>query len=105
LNVCRKLACQIELEPRNKLSSCEASILGLTAPSLIRSLLSKHDLSGKTLVPFITHGGYGLGQSLSVIAEQSPQAQLLEGLFLEADQERRTLEQVTSWLGGVQITR
>jgi len=80
-------------------------IWGMTAPSVIRSFLSKHDLSGKTLVPFITHGGYGLGQSLSVIAEQSPQAQLLEGFSLEADQERRTLEQVTSWLGGVQITR
>jgi hypothetical protein len=24
--------------------------------------LSKHDLSGKTLILFITHGGYGLGR-------------------------------------------
>ena len=44
-------------------------IWGMTAPSIIRSFLSKHDLSGKTLVPFITHGGYGLGQSLGVVAE------------------------------------
>jgi flavodoxin len=80
-------------------------IWGMSAPSVIRSFLSKHDLSGKTLVPFITHGGYGLGQSLSVVAEHAPQARLLEGFSLEADQERRTLEQVTSWLGGVRITR
>ena len=80
-------------------------IWGMSAPSVIRSFLSKHDLSGKTLVPFITHGGYGLGQSLSVVAEQAPRARLLEGFSMEADQERRTLEQVTSWLGGVQITR
>ena len=78
-------------------------IWGMSAPSVIRSFLSKHDLSGKTLVPFITHGGYGLGQSLSVVAEHAPQARLLEGFSLEADQERRTLEQVTSWLGGVQV--
>lgn len=78
-------------------------IWGMSAPSVIRSFLSKHDLSGKTLVPFITHGGYGLGNSLSVVGEHAPQARLLEGLSLEADQERRTLEQVTSWLGSVQV--
>ena len=80
-------------------------IWGMSAPSVIRSFLSKHDLSGKTLVPFITHGGYGLGNSLSVVGEHAPQARLLEGFSLEADQERRTLEQVTSWLGGIQIPR
>ena len=80
-------------------------IWGMSAPSVIRSFLSQHDLSGKTLIPFITHGGYGLGQSLSVVAEHAPQARLLEGFSIEADQERRTLEQVTSWLSGVQVAR
>ena len=37
-------------------------IWGETAPPVIRSFLSQHDLSGKTLVPFITHGGYGQGR-------------------------------------------
>ncbi len=78
-------------------------IWGMSAPSVIRSFLSQHDLSGKTLVPFITHGGFGLGNSLSIVSEHAPQARLLEGFSLEADQERRTLEQVTSWLGGVQV--
>lgn len=74
-------------------------IWGETAPPLIRSFLSSHDLSGKTLVPFITHGGYGAGNSLSVLAAHAPRAQLLDaGLIMEADQERRTLERVTQWL-------
>ena len=80
-------------------------IWGMSAPSVIRSFLSKHDLSGKTLVPFITHGGYGVGQSLSVVADRAPRARLLEGFSLKADQERRTLEQVTSWLDGVPIAK
>jgi flavodoxin len=42
---------------------------GTTAPMVARSFLSRHDLSGKTLVPFITHGGYRLGSSLAVVAE------------------------------------
>jgi flavodoxin len=74
-------------------------IWGMTAPAVIRSFLSHHDLSGKTIVPFITHGGYGLGQSLAVIAAHAPQARLVEGFSLQADQERETLSQVTRWLG------
>jgi flavodoxin len=80
-------------------------IWGMSVPPVIRSFLSQHDLSSKTLIPFITHGGYGLGDSLTVVAEHAPQARFIEGFSIEADQERRTLEQVTSWLGGVQIDR
>jgi flavodoxin len=80
-------------------------IWGTTAPSVIRAFLSKHDLSGKTLIPFITHGGYGLGSSLSVVAEYAPRANLVEGFSMEADQERRTRDQVRDWLGGAQIPR
>jgi flavodoxin len=74
-------------------------IWGETAPPLIRSFLSSHDLSGKTLIPFITHGGYGAGNSLSVVAAHAPRARLLDaGLIMQADQERQTLERVTRWL-------
>ncbi|TIN27349.1 MAG: flavodoxin [Mesorhizobium sp.] len=78
-------------------------IWGMTAPSVIRSFLSKHDLSGKTLVPFITHGGYGIGQSLKVLADHAPGARLIEGFSKQCDQERQTLEEVTGWLGRVEL--
>ena len=78
-------------------------IWGMSAPPPIRSFLSGHDLSGKTIVPFITHGGYGLGQSLAVVAEHAPRARVIEGFSLQADQERDTLSRVTEWLGGVEI--
>lgn len=42
-------------------------IWGMTAPSPIRSFLATHDLTGKRLIPFITHGGYGTGDSLDVV--------------------------------------
>ena len=78
-------------------------IWGQTAPSVIRSFLSKHDLSGKTIIPFITHGGYGLGSSLEVVAAHAPRAKLLDGLTMQADQERHTVETVGAWLGGLKI--
>ncbi|CAH2405876.1 flavodoxin [Mesorhizobium escarrei] len=80
-------------------------IWGMTAPSVIRSFLSQHDLSGKTLVPFITHGGYGLGNSLAVIAEHAPDARLIDGFSKQCDQERETLREVTRWLESVEIGR
>lgn len=81
-------------------------IWGQTAPPVIRSFLSSHDLAGKTLIPFITHGGFGLGSSLAVLAAHAPQARLLvAGLSMEADQERQTLDRVTDWLQRVPLTR
>lgn len=79
-------------------------IWGTTVPPVIRSFLSAHDLSGKTLIPFITHGGYGAGNSKSVLASDAPNARLLDGFVMEMDQERRTMERVTSWLSGVPQT-
>ena len=78
-------------------------IWGMTAPPVIRSFLSAYDLSGKTLVPFITHGGYGAGRSLSVLADHTKGARILRPFVMEADQERRTLAQVSSWLRNVKV--
>ncbi|SFL03558.1 Flavodoxin [Mesorhizobium albiziae] len=80
-------------------------VWGTTAPSIIRSFLSQHDLSGKTLVPFITHGGYGTGSSQDVVAQHAGRARLLDGFVKQCDQERETIAEVTQWLGGVQVSR
>lgn len=76
-------------------------IWGETAPPVIRSFLRSHDLKGKTLRPFITHGGYGLGSSLSVLASLAPGARIEPAFSMEADQEKRTLNKVNGWLEGV----
>lgn len=73
-------------------------IWGESTPPIIRSFLSNHDLSGKTLIPFVTHGGYGLGNSRDVIARHAPRARLQQGFLMQADQERQTMERVNEWL-------
>ena len=80
-------------------------IWGETAPPIIRSFLSAHDLSGKTLVPFITHGGYGLGNSEAVIKRHAPKALLRPGFSLQADQERQTMDRVNEWMRDVPVRR
>jgi flavodoxin len=80
-------------------------VWGTTAPSIIRSFLSAHDVADKTLVPFITHGGYGPGSSIEVLSQHAPRAQLVAEFVKQCDQERETLEQVTQWLGGIDARR
>ena len=76
-------------------------IWGTTAPPVIRSFLHRHDPHGKTLRPFITHGGYGPGDSMDVLRAHAVGATIAEPFVMEADQERRTLTQVRGWLGTV----
>jgi hypothetical protein len=73
-------------------------IWGETAPPIIRSFLKAHDLVGKTVIPFVTHGGYGLGNSQSVLASHAPKARLQRCFSMQADQERQTMDRVNGWL-------
>lgn len=103
------------IEPALKLkapgiSDCRTLLLGFpiwgeTAPPIIRSFLSAHDLSGKTLIPFITHGGYGLGDSLKVIARHAPGAVVKAGFVMQGEQERQFMDRVNGWLRGAPIAR
>lgn len=49
------------------------------APPVI-TFLAEADLSGKTIIPFITHGGGGLGRSASDIEELCPNSTVLESM-------------------------
>jgi flavodoxin len=51
-----------------------------TIPRPVATFLSEYDFSGKTIVPFCTHEGSGLGQSVSDIRELWPQSTILAGL-------------------------
>lgn len=73
-------------------------IWGTSVPPVVQSFLSSHNLAGKLLIPFITHGGYGKGDSDDILARLAPTARREKPLVLECDQERRTTETVTSWL-------
>lgn len=73
-------------------------VWGETVPPAVRTLLSLHDWQGKTLIPFITHGGYGPGDCQAQLAKRAPGATIRPAFVMEADQERRTTTSVTTWL-------
>ena len=76
-------------------------IWGEALPVPVQTFLTTHDLAGKTVVPFITHGGYGTGSAPDTLAELAPDANILEPFVLEMDQERATLNSVSAWLESV----
>ena len=49
-------------------------------PMPVASFLEEYDFSGKTIVPFCSHGGGRFGQSLTAITKLAPDAVLGEGL-------------------------
>lgn len=76
-------------------------IWGMALPAPMRSFLAGHDLSGRTVLPFVTHGGYGAGNAMETVAGLVPDARLAETFVLECDQERDTLRRLGGWLDTV----
>lgn len=77
-------------------------VWGTSVPPVVQTFLTTHNLAGKMLIPFITHGGYGPGDSSEILASLAPAARREKPLVMECDQERRTTETVASWLKTVQ---
>lgn len=76
-------------------------IWGTALPAPMRSLLSSVNLAGKTLLPFITHGGYGPGSSIAALGTLAPGVAIADPFVLECDQERDNLDALQTWLGRV----
>ena len=48
----------------------------------------QYDLRGKTVIPFNTNAGYGIGTSFQAVAQLCPQSTVLEGLAIRGGIER-----------------
>lgn len=73
-------------------------IWGMDLPAVTASFLMGHDLSGKTVVPIITHGGYGAGDAVATARALAPNARFTEPFVLECNQERNDLDSLNEWL-------
>lgn len=68
------------------------------APQAILSFLNQYDMSGKKVIPFCTHDGYGAGSSYCTISNACPQAEVLSGIAVEAKDVDAAENTVTDWL-------
>ena len=69
-----------------------------TIPMAMCTFLEQYDLSGKTVVPFCTHGRGGPGRSVSDITNLCPNADILQGFAVEGSSANQAQNDVAGWL-------
>lgn len=75
-----------------------------SVPQAVLSFLEQYDLSGKTVIPFCTHDGYGAGRSYQVIEEASHAEVCLDGIAIEAEDVPDSHETIAAWLADIGIS-
>lgn len=79
-------------------------IWATNAPRAIFTFISQYDLSGKTIIPFCTHDGYGAGSSYGDITDAiEGETAVLDGLAIEATDVPESADTVAGWLESIGI--
>ena len=75
-------------------------------PMAVYAFLEEYDLSGKTIIPFVTSGGSGFSKSISEIQNLHPNAEVLtEGYKVTHSKvDDVTLEDIEQWLDSLEIS-
>ena len=84
---------------------------GMQLPPPMKSFLKQYNLGGKTIVPFNTNAGYGIGTSFETVKELCPKSTIVEGfstkggverdgiLFvMEGEKEKQVDVEIQNWL-------
>lgn len=69
-----------------------------TIPMPIATLLEQYDFSGKAIIPFCSHGGGRLGQSVSDISKLAPRATIKEALSVHYGGGSSLQKEIDAWL-------
>lgn len=67
------------------------------APTIINTFLESYDLTGKTIIPFATSGGSGMGKTNEKLLPSCNGAKLLEGKVIKAN---ATVKELADWTNG-----
>jgi flavodoxin len=91
---------------------------GMQLPPPMKSFLNQYDLSGKTVVPFNTNAGYGVGSTFETIKKLCPKSKILEGFsikggverdgiyfVMEGEKEKQARDEVKKWLKKINLTK
>ena len=69
-----------------------------TYPQVMFTFFNKYDLSGKTIIPFTTHEGSGLGSCVDDVKKAYPKANVTNGFSIYGHDVRTGKERVEKWL-------
>lgn len=69
-----------------------------TFPQVMFTFFDKYDLNGKTIIPFSTHEGSGLGNIVNDLKSIYPNATFKEAFCMYGHETRQDLSKVSDWL-------
>lgn len=69
-----------------------------TMPMVVFTFLQHYDLSGKTIKPFCTHEGSGMGRSESDLKELLPNSDVQPGLPIRGSSVKSSKSSVEAWI-------
>lgn len=72
-------------------------------PMIMNTFMEAHDFSGKTVVPFCTHGGGGFGKSLSSVKAGTTGATVLDGFEVSGSRADGATEDVKNWVDSLNL--
>jgi flavodoxin len=91
---------------------------GMKLPPPMKSFLKQYDLKGKTIIPFNTNAGYGVGTGFETVKELCSGCKVLEGFeikggierdglyFVIKDEKAKEAEtKVKSWLQKIKVVK
>jgi len=68
------------------------------APTIINTFLESYDMSGKTIVPFATSGGSGMGKTNEKLQPSCPNSKLLDGKVFKKTVGK---DELSEWVNGL----
>ncbi|MFK5952637.1 MAG: flavodoxin [Desulfobacterium sp.] len=72
-------------------------------PMILFTLFEAYDFSGKTIVPFSTHGGSRFAGTPEMIRQLEPKAKMLEGLTVSRNRIQKASQQIVDWVNGLDL--
>ena len=74
-----------------------------TYPQVMFTFFDTYDLNGKTIYPFTTHEGSGLGNVMSDVRKAYPNADVKPGFSIYGHEVRTNKAKVEKWINGLNI--
>ncbi len=71
-----------------------------TLPMAVFTFLEHYDFSSKTIIPFCTHEGSGMGSSISDIKQLCPTANVKSGLAVHGGSVQQSKKDIEKWIQG-----
>lgn len=70
-------------------------------PQILYTFFDTYDFSGKTVIPFSTHGGSSFAGTPSTIQRLEPDARMLDGLTISRNSIQDAEQEIVSWVNGL----